>query len=385
DILATSDDPRGVMHAFVHLPQVKEVIMQGPTKSSVLITEGLQVDLRVVEKESYGAALAYFTGSKAHNIRLREMAVRAGLKINEYGIFRESDDRRLGGKDEEDVYRILGLPYIPPELREDQGEVEAALAGSLPDLVELGDILGDIHVHSKWSDGSHSVEQLVEAARERGYRYFALTDHTKGLGIAGGLSAERLLEQKRETEALNKKLRGFRVLQGTEVDIRSDGSLDIPDDILKELDIVIASIHSGFRQSRDQLTFRLVSAIRNPYVSVIAHPTGRIIGERDAYDVDMEAVLRAAAEEGKALEINAYPLRLDLNDSYARKAKQMGIPIVIGTDTHVLMQFGFMRYGVSIARRGWLEKGDVLNTLPADKLLKRLKHEESGRSASKAR
>lgn len=373
DILATSDNPKKIMHAFVHIPHVKEVLMQGPTKSSIIINEGLQVDLRVVEKESYGAALAYFTGSKEHNIRLREMAVKMGLKINEYGIFREKDNKRLGGEKEEDVYRILGLQHITPELREDRGEIEAALKDKLPILVCLEDIKGDLHVHSKWSDGSHSFEQLVDAAKKHGYSYIAMTDHSKGLGVARGLTAERLLEQIKEIDVLNKKLKNFRILKGIEVDIRSDGSLDIPDDVLKTLDIVVASIHSGFKQSRQQLTSRIVSAIKNQYVSIIAHPTGRLIGERDAYEVDMDEILKAALETGTALEINAYPLRLDINDTYARKAKEMGIPIVISTDTHVTTQFNFMSYGVSIARRSWLEKTDVLNTLELKKLLTRLK------------
>ena len=373
DILATSEKPGEVMRMFVHLPYVKEILLQGPTKSSVITHEGIQVDLRVVEKASYGAALAYFTGGKAHNIRLREMAVKKGLKINEYGIFRESDNKKLGGEKEEDVYRILGLPYVPPELREDQGEIEAALDGKLPDLVTLDDIKGDLHVHSKWSDGSHSFEQLVEAAKESGYSYFALTDHSKGLAIARGLTDERLMEQKKEITALNKKLKGFRILHGTEVDIKNDGSLDLPDSTLKELDIVVASVHSGFKQSKEQITSRMVSAMRNPYVSIIAHPTGRLIGEREAYDVDMDRLLKAAKATGTALEINAYPLRLDLSDIYVKRAKEMGIPIVISTDTHVLSQFNYMNYGVSIARRGWLEKDDVLNTLEADKLLKKLR------------
>lgn len=373
DILVTSENPKEVMKAFVHLPHVKEILMQGPTKSSVIIHEGLQVDLRVVEEESFGAALAYFTGSKAHNIRLREMAVKSGLKINEYGIFREKDDKKLGGKEEEDVYRILGLPYIPPEMREDTGEIEAALSGRLPKLVEIGDIKGDLHVHSKWSDGSHDFEELVTEARKRGYQYIAITDHSKGLGIARGLTAERLMEEKKQIDALNKKLKGFSLLTGIEVDIRSDGKLDLPDDVLKKMDIVVASIHSGFKQSREQLTKRLVSAMKKPFVSIIAHPTGRLIGERDSYDIDINEVLKIAKETGTIIEINAYPLRLDLNDVYARMAKEMGIPLVISTDAHLLSHFEYMNYGVSIARRGWLEKEDILNTLSYNALIKVLK------------
>src|SRR4030066_446220 len=373
DILATSQDPKAVMNAFVRLPHVKDVLLHGPTKSSVIIHEGLQVDLRVVEEDSFGAALAYFTGSKAHNIRLREMAVKSGLKINEYGIFREKDEKKLGGEKEEDIYRILGLPYIPPELREDSGEIEAAIEGRLPKLVELRDIKGDLHVHSKWSDGSHDFEELIDEAKKRGYEYVAITDHSKGLAIARGLSAERLMEEKKEIDAINKRLKGFRLIVGTAGDIRSSGEIDFPDEILKKMDIVVASIHSGFRQNREQLTKRLVSAMRNPYVSIIAHPTGRLIGERDPYDVDMNEVLKVAKETGTAIEINAYPLRLDLNDIHAKMAKEMGIPIVISTDAHIISQLDYMGYGVSIARRGWLEKKDILNTLSYSSLIKALR------------
>lgn len=377
DILVTSAQPKIVMHTFVRLPQVRDIIARGPTKSSVVIREGIQVDLRVVEKESFGAALAYFTGSKAHNIRLREMASRAGLKINEYGIFREKDGKKLGGEKEEDVYRLLGIPYIPPELREDAGEIEAAIAGRLPRLIQFSDIRGDLHVHTNRSDGSHDFDELIAEARRRGYQYIAITDHSKGLGIARGLSREKLLEEVAQISALNRKLRGFKLLAGVEVDIRGDGRMDFDDDVLQRLDIVVASIHSGFRQDREQLTRRLVSAMRNPYVSVIAHPTGRLIGEREPYDVDMQEVLRVAKETGTAIEINAYPLRLDLNDTYIRIAREMGIHFVISTDTHVTTQFAFMQYGVATARRGWLEKNDVLNTLPYAELQKALKKESS--------
>jgi len=377
DILATSNDPKSVMNAFIHLPDVKEVLMHGPTKSSIIIQEDIQVDLRVVKEESYGAALAYFTGSKEHNIRLREMAVKAGLKINEYGIFREKDDKKLGGEKEEDIYKILGLPYIPPEMREDTGEIEAAIDGKLPVLIEIKDIKGDLHVHTKRSDGSHDYDELINAAREAGYEYIAITDHSKGLGIARGLNEEKVIEEKKEIDALNKRLKGFRLLSGIEVDIRSDGCLDFSDDILKQLDIVIASIHSGFRQSREQLTQRIVSAMKNPYVSFIAHPTGRLIGERDPYNIDMERIIKTAFETNTALEINSYPLRLDLNDVYAKKAASMGVPIVINTDTHMLSQFKFMAYGVSIARRGWLEKKHVINTMNYKNLIKFLNNKKN--------
>lgn len=379
DLLATSKKPDAVMNGFVSLPQVKEVLAHGPTKSSVIIHEGLQVDLRVVEKGSYGAALAYFTGGKAHNIKLREMAIRKGLKLNEYGVFREKDDKKISGETEEAVYRTLGLPYIPPELREDQGEIEAALGGRLPHLITAADIRGDLHVHSKWSDGAHTFEELAEAAQQRGYSYIALTDHTKGLAVAHGLTVERLRAQIKELDTLNKKLRGFRILKGTEVDIKSDGSLDLPDEVLGELDIVVASIHSGFKQSKEQLTQRIVAAMRNPRVHIIAHPTGRLIGERDGYEVDMDALFAAAQETGAALEINASPFRLDLTDLHVKRAKETGVSLVISTDTHVTSQFDSLRYGVAIARRGWLEKAEVLNTLEPAQLLKKLAQRKRGK------
>ncbi|WP_298435765.1 DNA polymerase/3'-5' exonuclease PolX [Geobacter sp.] len=362
DIVATSSDPGKVMDAFVRLPEVTAVVMHGPTRSSVTIRDGVNVDLRVVPEESYGAALAYLTGSKGHNIRIRDLAVRQGLKVNEYGIFREKDDARLGGEKEEEVYRLLGLPYIPPELREDQGEVEAALAGRLPKLLEAGDIRGDLHVHSRWSDGAHTIEEVAEAARKRGLSYLAITDHSLGLGVAHGLTPERLREQRREIEALNRKFTGFTILHGTEMDIRGDGSLDFPDEVLAELDIVVASIHSGFRQPEEQLTARICAAMRNPYVDIIAHPTGRLLGERDPYPVDLEEVLRVAQETGTAIEINAYPMRLDLTDTWARRAKELGVLLAINTDTHAMGQLDTLAYGIAVARRGWLERGDILNT-----------------------
>ena len=373
DILTTSKQPQKVMNVFVKLPHVGRVLMQGPTKSSIVTDDGIQVDLRVVEEGSFGAALQYFTGSKQHNIKLREMAVRAGLKINEYGVFKGPEEKKVGGKTEEEVYKALNLPYIPPELREDQGEIDAALKGALPELIMLEDIKGDLHVHTKWSDGSHDLDAVIEAARGKGYQYVAITDHTRGLGVAHGLDEARLAEQVKLIDEANRKHTGFKVLKGTEIDIRADGSLDLRDEILAGLDIVVASIHSGFRQPQEQITSRLLAAIRNPNVSVIAHPTGRLIGERDAYAVDMEAVLKEAAKFGVAMEINSYPLRLDLNDSHIRLAKQYGVPLVISTDMHVTTQFDFMTYGVSIARRGWVEKKDVLNALPCEQLMKRLR------------
>jgi DNA polymerase (family X) len=373
DILVQSEDPEAVMKAFVALPNVKDVLMHGPTRSSIIIKDGLQVDLRVVGKESYGAALAYFTGSKEHNVRLREMAVKKGLSINEYGIFRVKDNKKLGGEHEEDAYKILGLQFVPPELREDLGEIEAAIGNRLPQLVSLEDIRGDLHVHSNWSDGVNSIEQLAIAAKERGYSYLCITDHSQGLGIAHGLTVVRLMEQRKEIDSVNKKIKNIKVLHGTEVDIKSDGSPDLSDDALKTLDIVVSSIHSGFKQTREQITSRIVKAMQNPYIDIIAHPTGRLLGEREAYEVDMNEVLKVAAETGTALEINAFPLRLDLNDIYVKKAKELGVSIAISTDAHDILQFNYMTYGISIARRGWLEKKDVLNTLDYKQLLKHMK------------
>jgi DNA polymerase (family 10) len=377
DIISTSKDPEAVMKVFTRMPDAKEVLMKGPTKSSVVLKEGPQVDIRVVDEDSYGAALAYFTGSKAHNIRLREIAVKAGLKLNEYGIFREKDNRKIGGRTEEEIYEILGLQFVPPELREDTGEVEAAAARALPHLIELRDIKGDLHVHTDWSDGNMKLEDLAAIPIAKGYKYIAVTDHSKGLGVARGLHEERVIEQKKRVDALNKNLRGFRLLAGIEINIKSDGSLDFDEEILKGFDIVVASVHSGFKQPREQMTKRILTAMKNPYVSVIAHPSGRLIGEREAYEVDMEAVLDGAAMTGTAIEINAYPLRLDLTEPYIRLAKSKGVPLAISTDSHNSGQFDNMVFGVSLARRGWLERKDVINTCNLNTLLARLKNKRS--------
>ena len=373
DIISTSGDPEAVMKVFRNMSEVSQVISKGTTKSSVVLKNGIQVDLRVVDEDSYGSALAYFTGSKAHNIRLRELASKTGLKINEYGIFREKDGKKLGGRSEEDIYHVLGLQYVPPEIREDIGEVEAAAAGKLPHPVELADIKGDLHVHSSWSDGTQDLEALVKTSIEKGYAYIAVTDHSKGLGIARGLSEERIIEQKKMINAINRKTGRSRLLSGAEINIKSDGSLDLDDEILRQLEVVVASVHSGFKQSAEQITKRIVSAMENPFVSIIGHPSGRLIGEREAYEVDMEKVLKAASETGTAIEINAYPLRLDLTETNVRQAKSMNVPLVISTDSHNSGQFDNMVYGVAVARRGWLEKEDVLNTLDCGGFLKRLR------------
>lgn len=372
-ILAASSHPDKIMQAFTDMPNIAEVIAMSQTKTSVMLTEGIQADLHVIEPTSLGAALLYLTGSKAHNIRLSEMAQQMGLKINEQGVLEQEGGKRLGAETEQDIYQALGLPLIPPELREDKGEIVAAKQGTLPRLVTLSDIKGDLHAHTMETDGSHDLPELIEAAQARGYTYLAITDHSKGLAIANGLSEERLLNQIKRIDALNKKLSSFRLLKGIEVDIKGDGSLDFPDDILSRLDIVVASIHSGFKQPREKLMMRLVSAMENQLVHVIAHPTGRLIGQRDAYDVDMEEVIKVASATGTALEINAHPLRLDLTDVYARRAKELGVGVVISTDTHTIGNMDFMDYGVSVARRGWLEKGDVLNTMEVEEVLGRLR------------
>jgi DNA polymerase (family 10) len=377
DIVATSVKPAKVIEVFSGLSIVREVLARGTTKASIRTKDGIQVDLRVVPEISFGAALQYFTGSKDHNIRLREMASRAGLLCNEYGIFREADGKRIGGRREGEIYTAVGLPFIPPELREDGGEFEAAAAGELPRALTVGEIRGDLHVHTNWSDGAHDLDAMVRAAKRKGYRYIAITDHSKGLGIARGLDEKRLRDQMARIDDANRSLRDFRILKGIEVDVRGDGTLDLPDGVLGELDIVVASIHSGFRQSRERITARLLSAVRNPLVGIIAHPTGRLLGERDPYDADMEAVLREAAARGVAMEVNAHPARLDLSDYHVRMAKRYGVPLVISTDAHVNAHFDYMEYGVATARRGWAVAGDVLNTLPCRILLKRVR---SGRN-----
>jgi len=369
DILVTSSSPARVMELFVGLPNVAEVLAHGETKSSVRLREGIQADLRVVEPESFGAALQYFTGSKQHNIRVRELAQRRGLKVSEYGVFEEQSNRRVAGKSEEEVYAAVGLPWFPPELREDGGEIEAALEGRLPALVSVADIRGDLQMHSTWSDGAHPVAELVEGVRAKGYRYMALTDHSRAVTVAGGMTEERLLRMVEEVRALNRTLRGFRILAGCEVDILGDGSLDYPDEILRRLDIVLVSVHSRFKMSRDEMTARIVRAVSHPLVHILAHPTGRLIGERAAYEVDVEAVLTAARRAGTAVEINASPSRLDLNDHHARRAKDLGVPVVISTDAHRIGHLDYMRFGVSVARRAWLAPADVLNTKAEPDLL----------------
>ena len=368
DILATGPDKEKIVRAFTHLPEVKEVLASGETKASVIVEGGIQIDLRVVDEDSYGAALQYFTGSKGHNVHLRGIAKAKGIKINEYGVFKGK--RKIGGKDEKDIYRALGMDWMEPELREDRGEIEAAQEGRLPKLVQESDIKGDLHVHSKWSDGASSIEEVARAAQRRGYQYIAITDHSKSLRIAHGLDESRLMKQMEEIGRVNEKLKGFQILKGTEVDILAEGRLDFPEKVLEKFDMVAASIHSGFKQDRAKMTKRIIQAFENPYLHIFAHPTGRLLGARDPYEVDMDELIEAAKKFGKVLEINAYFERLDLDDILCRKAKEMGIQVAISTDSHHPDQMWMMSLGVAVAKRGWLEKKDVLNTLSLKEILK---------------
>ena len=367
DILATGKDKEKIVQVFTHLPEVKEVLASGETKASVIVEGGTQIDLRVVEEDSYGAALQYFTGSKGHNIHLRGIAKGEGIKINEYGVFR--GEKKIGGKEEKDVYRSLGMGWIEPELREDRGEIEAAQKGRLPKLVQEEEIKGDLHVHSKWSDGTSSVEEIAKAAQKRGYQYVAVCDHSKSLKIAHGLDESRLMKQMEEIDRLNEKLKNFKILKGTEVDILSDGKLDLSEKILEKLDFVVAAIHSGFKQDKARMTKRIVQALENPYIHILAHPSGRLLGARDPYEVEIDELMETAKKYGKALEINAYFERLDLDDIHCRKAKEMGIRVGIGTDAHHLDQMWMMSLGVAVAKRGWLEAKDILNTLSLKEIL----------------
>jgi DNA polymerase (family X) len=368
DILVTSTEPAHVIETLVSLPSVAEITARGETKVSVRHQDGLAIDLRVVAPDAFGAALQYFTGSKAHNVRLREMAVRRGLKISEYGVFDEATGARVAGETEHDVYAAVGLPWIPPELREDGGEIDAAREGRLPELVAIGDLKGDLHDHTEWSDGHHSLERLVEAAEARGYEYVIVSDHSRSLTIAQGLSIERLRQQRAEIRAVQARHR-IRILAGTECDILEDGALDFPDEVLAELDVVVASVHSRFKQDRATMTARIVRALGNPHMDILGHPTGRRLGSREPYDVDLDAVFAAARTHGKAVEINASPERLDLNDAHARRAAEAGVLLSISTDTHYLSELDNLDLGVAVARRAWVTRDGILNTRPLDALL----------------
>ena len=373
DLMGTADNPREIMHAFTTLPQVKEVLASGTTKSSVIVSGELQVDLRIVEHDSFGSTLQYFTGSKQHNINLRERARRQGLSLSEYGITNLATNELEKFATEEAFYERQGLQFVPPELREGQQEVERAERGTIPRLVELSDIKGDLHVHTDWSDGRDSIEAMALAARELGYQYLGITDHSGGRGIAHGLDVERLRQQILQIKELNQKLDGIYIFSGIEVDIRADGSLDMPDELLAKLDIVIAAVHSSMNQSQEQMTRRIIGAIENPNVDVLAHPTCRLLPDRGPVAVDMEAVFQAAARTNTALEINGMPSRLDLKDTHTYRARELGVKLVINTDAHSTDHLGFMRFGVGVARRGWCQAQDILNTRPLEKVLAYLK------------
>ena len=360
DVVVTAADGAAVGDKLVGYENVAQVLAHGPTRTTVVLRSGLQVDVRAVPEASYGAALLYFTGSQAHNIALRAIAARRGWKLNEYGLF--SGRRRIAGVTEEEIYHKIGLTFIPPELREDRGEIALAAANALPRLVTRADIRGDLHVHSDWTDGTASIEVMAEAAQARGYRYIALTDHSRRVAMAHGLDPERLRKQAREIDRVNGRLRGLIILKGIEVDILKDGRLDLPDASLAELDVVVASVHSYFDLPRKAQTERVIRAMRNRRVSIIGHPTGRLIGERDPYDIDMEQVIAAATDLGCHLEVNSQPDRLDLNDNYIHAAKEAGVTVAISTDAHSVDAFDCIRFGVDQARRGWLTAADVINT-----------------------
>jgi DNA polymerase (family 10) len=366
DILATCADGPAAMEHFTSYDEVAKILARGPTRATVLLKSGLQVDLRAVPEESYGAALVYFTGSKPHNIALRKLGQDRGLKINEYGVFRK--ERAIAGRTEEEVYAAVGLPWIPPELREDRGELEAAAHGRLPRLVTLADIRGDLHVHTRASDGKSTLADIAEAGKAHGYEYLAITDHSRHATVAHGLDPRRLSRQLDEIDRLNERLEGFRLLKSSEVDILADGRLDLPDTILKRLDLVVCAVHYRFDLDARAQTERIIRAMDNRYCNIIAHPTGRLIEERPAYAVDLERLMQAAKARGCFLELNGHPGRLDLDDLHCRAAKQMGLKMAIGTDAHSTVGLGAMRYGVDQARRGWLEPQDVLNTRPWSEL-----------------
>jgi DNA polymerase (family 10) len=372
DILAAAAEPKRVVAHFTAYPGARRVESAGTTRATLVLPSGLHVDLRVVPPRSWGAALHYFTGSKAHNIAVRRLGVAKGLRINEYGIFRVRKGKtaggrerleRIGGATEDEVFRAVGMDPVPPELREARGEVEAARKHALPKLISPDDIRGDLQMHTRWSDGQATVEAMARAAKERGYAYIAITDHSPAVAVAGGIGTAELEKQWREIDAVNRRVKGITVLKGVEVDILADGSLDLPDEFLERLDVVVAAVHSKMGLSKARMTDRIIKGIGHPAVHILAHPTGRIINRREPYAVDIDSVLEAAAELGVAVELNAQPDRLDLSDVHAFRARELGVRIAIDTDAHTVDQLGFMRYGVDQARRAWLGRGDVVNTM----------------------
>jgi len=371
DILVTCKKGSNVMDRFAEYEDVKKVVSKGTTRSTIVLRSGLHVDLRVLRQVSYGAALHYFTGSKAHNIAVRKLGVKKKVKINEYGVFKGK--KRTAGKTEKQVFEAVNLPYIEPELRENRGELEAAQKGSLPQLVGLDDIRGDLHAHTKETDGHASLKEMADAAKAHGYDYLAITDHSKKVTMARGLDAKRLAEQIKEIDRLNGKLKDIVILKGIEVDILEDGSLDLGDDILKELDLTVCSVHYHRKLSKKKMTERIIRAMDNPYFNIFAHPTGRLINERNPYEIDLERIMEAAKERGCYLEVNAHPDRLDLTDRHCKMAKDMGLKLAVSTDAHSVADLDFIRYGLDQARRGWLEADDIINTRSLRELRKRLK------------
>ncbi|MCD6447990.1 MAG: DNA polymerase/3'-5' exonuclease PolX [Thermoplasmata archaeon] len=368
DILAVSSEPEKVMDIFTSMKRVEKVLAKGITKSSVRLHGGIQVDLRIVEKESFGSALQYFTGSKEHNIEVRKIAIKHGYKLNEYGLFKGFE--RIAGASEEEVYEALGMQWIPPELRENRGEIEAALNKSLPKLVEYEEVKGDLQMHTKWSDGANTIEEMVQEARRLGHKFIAITDHVGSLKIAGGMDEESVKEQAKEIEKMREKYDDIYIFHGVEANIMKDGSLDVSNDLLKEVDIVLASVHSAFRMDEKEMTARVIKAIEHPYVDIIAHPTCRIIQKREPIKVDMEKVLEAAKDNNVIMEINAYPDRLDLNDIHTKMAVERGVKVSIGTDAHNKSHLKFYELGIAVARRGWARREDVINTYDVEKLMR---------------
>jgi len=373
DVLVTAARGSGVMDRLVRYDEVADVQAQGSTRATLKLRNGLQVDVRVVPARTFGAALHYFTGSKAHNVAIRKLAMKRGLKLSEYGVFR--GDERVGGRTEQQVFKSVGLPYIPPELREDRGEIEAARRKRLPKLIEADDLRGDLHCHSRATDGRDSIRAMAEAAEALGYQYLSINDHSRHVSVAHGLDRRRLLAQVRAIDKLNAKLRRLTVLKSIEADILDDGSLDLPDEVLKELDFTVCAIHYGFNRSRAKQTERILRAMDNRHFSILAHPTGRLINAREPYDIDLERVLEGARERGRVVELNAQPQRLDLDDRGCRLAKEIGVRVAISTDAHRAEDLRLIRRGVDQARRGWLEPADVVNTRPLKPLLRLLRPE----------
>jgi DNA polymerase (family 10) len=373
DLLVSSKDPDVVMDHFIHYPEVASVLAKGTTKSSVLLNDNLQVDLRVVEEKSYGAALQYFTGSKDHNVTLRGYAIKKGFKLNEYGLFDKDTEKYIAGKTEDEIYKKIGFQYIEPELRENRGEFEAAKQKTLPHLLGYDDVNGDFHVHSTWSDGSDSIETIVAAAQQHKYSFIGITDHSQSLRIANGLTEDRIVKKLEEIKKVNKKFPDIRIFCGTECDIKTDGSLDYSNKILRQFDFVYIGIHTAFKMDKETMTKRIIKGMDNDLVHFLAHPTGRLIGKRDPYEVYIEQIIDAAKQTDTRLEINSFPDRLDLDDTHIKLAKDHGVQFVLGTDSHSINHLDFMRFGIATGRRGWLEKKDVLNTSSVKDIEKKLR------------